>query len=227
MFELKIRTAKNKNGIIIGMVLGDACIEKTGRLSLGHGEKQREYLDFKADLLQNFFNVKKYERTINLNGKEFIQVGLRTNQTPYLRQLRKVLYKPNKEINLRQLKKLTPLGIALWYMDDGSLLFQRDKEGKIESRKAYLNTQGFSREENEIMVNYFKDEWNINCKIHRDKNYYRLYFNSTELKKLIEIIKPFIINSMNYKICMRYGKNKKNENLCSKECSNKCQFNIL
>lgn len=215
---MKFRTAKNKNAIVIGMLLGDACIQKDGRMVIGHGEQQREYVEYKKQLLQNFFTVVNYEQTINLKNKQFKQIGIKCYANDYLKNMRKIFYKKNKEINMRQLKKLNPLGLALWYMDDGSLIFQR-KNGVIESRKGYLNTQCFSREENEIMVQYFKEVYDINCKIHLDKGMCRLYFNSSELKKLIKIIEPYVIDSMKYKICMRYGKNKSKENLCKKECS--------
>lgn len=227
---MKFRTAKNKNGIIIGMLLGDSSVDKTGRFTTTHCLQQEEYLNFKAELLQSFFIVRKGRIKIKKTEKAeaYEQVVLRLSITPYTKLIRKIIYTPKKTFTMKLLKKLTPLGIAIWYMDDGSLVFQKDKKtGMLESRKGYLNTQGYTIEENELMKQYFKETFNIECKIHKDDTNCRLYFNSTELKKLIKIINPFIIDSMKYKICMRYGKNKATENLCGKECSKNCVFNIL
>ena len=226
---MKFRTAKNKNGIIIGMLLGDSYLNKYGALATRHCLQQEEYLNFKVSVLENFFAVTKNRIKVKKTEKKeaYEQVGFRIKTTPYLKLMKKNIYTPKKTFTMRHLKKLTPLGIAIWYMDDGSTLFQKNSAGKIESRKGYLNTQGYTKEENEIMKQYFKETFDIKCEIHKDKIYYRLYFNSTELKKLIKIISPFIIDSMKYKICMRYGKNKATENLCKKECSKNCVFNIL
>ncbi len=224
---MKFRTLKDKNSILIGSLLGDGTISKDGRFRIFHSIKQKEYVDFKAELLKNFFPVTPGERKCTIKGKEFTQVGFSSKTSLYLKRLRKTFYSPNKKITMIQLKKLTPLGLALWYMDDGSLIFQKNNDGKIESRKAYINTQNFSFEENQLMVLYFKEEFDINCKIHKDKTYYRLYFNSSEIKKLIGIIEPYIIDSMRYKICMKYGKNKAKENVCKKACSNECKYNLL
>lgn len=218
---------KNKIGILVGMLLGDASIDKYGRLELGHSIAQKKYLLYKCDRLKYFFNFHYNERYAG-KDKKYLECFARSNTSKYLKLLRRIWYKPNKIINKKMVYKLNEEGLAYWYLDDGSLIFQKDKNGNIEARKGYLNTQGFSYEENVILQKMLKDKFNIIVKIHKDKNYFRLFLNSTELKKLLTIISIYIPEDMYYKKCLRYGKNKCFENLCKKECNTTtCPFNIL
>lgn len=217
---------KNKTGILVGLLLGDACISAAGRLEIGHSIKQKDYLLYKKDRLKYFFNFSYTERYTGEN-KKFLECYIRSNTTKYLKLMRKLWYKPNKVLSKKMIYKISIEGLAYWYLDDGSLVFQRNKLGKIESRKGYLNTQGFSYEENVLLQNMLKDKFNINTRIHKDKMYYRLYLNSSELRKLLNIISPYIPFSMKYKECFRYDQRYVQNNLCHKNCDiNNCPFLI-
>lgn len=215
---------KNKTGILVGILLGDGYISKDGRLEIGHSINQKDYLLFKKERLKYLIYTSYREQLIN---NKFIQCSIRSGTTPYLRLMRKIWYKPNKQLTEKMINKINEEGLCYWYLDDGSLLFQRDKDGNIESRKGYLNTQGFTYEENLMLQKMLLNKYNIKTLIHKDKEYYRLYLNSTELKKLIKIIFPYCPPCMYYKICMRYGERKNKENLCKHSCDIKnCLFGI-
>lgn len=218
--------SKNKTGLLVGMLLGDAYISKDGCLEIGHSIKQKEYLLFKKDRLKYFFNFSYTERYCG-KDKKYLECFIKSNITPYLKLMRKIWYKPNKTLSEKMIYKISEEGLAYWYLDDGSLIFQRDSNGNIESRKGYLNTQGFSFEENVMLQKMLKEKYNINTKIHKDKKYYRLYLNSTELKKLLSIISKYIPLSMKYKECFRYQNRKNQNNLCQKSCDiSQCPFFI-
>lgn len=58
-----------------------------------------------------------------------------------------------------------------------------------------------SLKEHQIIKKYFEKVWDLNPTIgFRDKKYYYLRFKQEDTRKLISIIKPFIPNSMKYKI---------------------------
>lgn len=215
---------KSKTGILVGILLGDGYISKDGRLEIGHSINQKEYLLYKKDRLKFLIYTSYREREVGEN-KQFIQCSIRSGASNYLKLMRKIWYKPNKQLSEKMIYKINEEGLCYWYLDDGSLVFQRNKEGKIDSRKGYLNTQGFTYKENLLLQKMLLEKFNIKTLIHKDRNYYRLYLNSVELKKLIKIIFPYCPPYMYYKICMRYGEKKKNENLCKKSCdTNNCYF---
>lgn len=216
---------KEKTGVMVGILLGDGCVDKEGRLCLAHSIQQKDYLLYKMDRLKYFFHFSYSER---LTGEEhrFMQSLARTRVTPYLKMMRKIWYKPNKQLTKKIVYKINEEGLCYWYLDDGSLVFQR-KNGKIESRKGYLNTQSFTYEENVLLQEMLLTKFNIQTKIHKDKKYYRLYLNSTELQKLIDIIFPYCPSSMYYKICYRFDKIKSKQNLCHHNCDLKnCPYLI-
>lgn len=218
--------SKNKTGLLVGMLLGDAYISKDGRLGIGHSIKQKDYLLFKKDRLKYFFNFTYTERYCGEN-KKYLECFIRSNTTPYLKLMRKIWYKPNKVLSKKMIYKISEEGLAYWYLDDGSLIFQRNSEGNIDSRRGYLNTQGFSFEENIMLQEMLEKKYNIKTKIHKERKYYKLYLNSTELKKLLNIISKYIPLSMKYKECFRYQNRKQKNNLCQKACDiNNCPFFI-
>ena len=66
------------------------------------------------------------------------------------------------------LNKLTPLSMAIWFCDDGSLNRIDTQKGK--SNYVTLHTQGFSYEENYLIQQWLKDRWDVNASITKVKN---------------------------------------------------------
>ena len=86
-------------------------------------------------------------------------------------------------------------------MDDGCLSIHKG------NRYGKLCTHCFNYEENILIQKYFKRKWNIDVDIKIEKNkYYFIRFNVKALKKLIQIIYPYVIQipSMIYKIDLDY-----------------------
>ena len=198
---------KIDRGILIGMVLGDGCLNVRKdkryknsfhqRLTLKHGMKQKEYIEYKRDLLHSIFGGNKSKvNVINNNG----YIGYSVSKSnSYFRVLHKQMY-PNgkKRVSRKVLDKLTPHGIAIWYMDDGSL-YPKKRNGKIHAYELILSTY-IPIEENQIIIDYFKEVYDINFNIAKSKGSYRLRLGTKEARKFIKIVEPYIINSMEYKI---------------------------
>jgi len=192
---------------IIGMVAGDAGIRqqkgcRSVSLRICHAERQQEYLEYKRDILQNLFKEWKIViKSINNSGYPGVWLGTRTH--PRLRVIHKWFYNSGKkQFSRRVLNYLTPIGIALWYMDDGSLSYKR-REGKIHGREIHLNTY-CSFEEAKIIQTYFKEVWNMSWTLVFNKGFYRLRMGAGEAQKLFAIIEPYIIPSMKYKLDLKY-----------------------
>lgn len=220
----------DKHDLIIGNLLGDACILKDGRIEVYHSNKQKDYTIWLMNLYSKFFKVKYNERVCKnkIYNKEYPQCGFRVTATNFTKLMRKIFYRPKKTINRKQLDKLTPLGLAIWYMDDGNLSFIKNKDGEIKARQLRISTHCFTYEENKIIQDYLKERWDIECKIHDDHNGYVIWMNGTQAKKFLNIIKDYIHISMYYKLCYRYFGYKSSENLCKKECrKGQCPYGIV
>lgn len=196
--------------ILLGGLLGDSYYNKERNIiRFAHSDKQREYLIWKY----SFFDENKKTRVYDYERKQGDNVYFGNNfeiklfkdeTNDFKHFITKHLYsnKGRKKISLKYLNELTPLSIAVWWMDDGCLSVHKG------NRYGKLCTHCFNYEENMLIQKYFKKQWNIDVDIKVEKNqYYFIRFNVTALKKLIKIIYPYVIQipSMIYKIDLDYA----------------------
>src|SRR5438270_5266337 len=106
--------------VILGSLMGDGSLspnrqDRSGtRFRMGHGARQTAYLDWKVSLLENI----PHSRTVNVKGAAFADF----TPLPELGELHEAVYfgDGKKHLSWDYLKSLTPLALAVWYMDDGS-----------------------------------------------------------------------------------------------------------
>ncbi len=206
--EFRVDIREDINQILLGSLLGDASLSlysnsKNAAYCCSHSPKQKDYLFWKAKILTKLFKVNV---TFRKNGPKHWLYRLRTNNSPILTSLHRLYYvhytKPGRRwrkiINPAALSHLTPLGLAIWYCDDGTY-YVRDKS-------CALSTQGFSYEENIMLKDYFSKKWGIPASVMRDhrsyinKTYYKLVFKKKETHKFLTLIKDFVPESMAYKL---------------------------
>jgi hypothetical protein len=87
-------------------------------------------------------------------------------------------------------------------MDDGSKSFKR-RNGRIHAVEVTLNTY-LSKEENEVIIGYFKDMWGVNWGLNKSKGRFRLRMGTQEAQKFFDLIRPYIIESMMYKVDLQF-----------------------
>ena len=204
--RFKMLKTKRTVSILTGMVLGDGHLrkpsvnDKSVSLIMRHCARQKEYLAHKTELLNKIFGKKINIHEINNNGYPGVSASF---GHPYFRSLRKFMYPGGgKFISKKVLNRLTPEGIAIWYMDDGSLALHK-KNGYIHSREIYLNTYT-SMVEAAYCRDFFKENFDIDFRISPSKGKHRLICNSKNSIKFVNIVKPYIIPTMEYKIDLKY-----------------------
>lgn len=88
---------------------------------------------------------------------------------------------------------LTPRGLAFWIMGDGSL--QKDKKTMI------LHSQSYTEIENHILSNELNEKFGFKTKVIKHKKiYFVIKFDSNDASVLNNLISPYIIPSMKYKL---------------------------
>lgn len=210
---------KKDISIIIGLILGDGYIDDRGRISVQHGEKQKEYCIYKAKLLHTVcggreVKVHEYERTRTTlkdgrkwKNDKFITYSFKKQSKDFI-PFRHLLYKDGKKrITTDILDQLSPLSIALWWMDDGSLTKKYNKNSDKPNYLLRLYTF-LSEDENNLIKNYFIKKydmvWNVVPATKDNKNQFILQCGQTEGKKFINIIKDIVNNvpGMEYKVAL-------------------------
>lgn len=194
-----ISLSKEQKSILFGIILGDGYLQKTGkknaRLRLEHGKNQKEYLLWKVKKLSNLFQGKpKYlERIHPLSKQKYCYWRHQSPSTPLLGKFRKIFYPEGKKRIPENLEKyLTPLTLAVWYMDDG-YYYSRDK-------CSYLYLGNVSEKEAEIVAQTFSKKFRLLSRVKKKKRGYTLYFSPKETKKLKNLIKDHILPQFNYKL---------------------------
>lgn len=196
---------KDKKAILIALALGDGYISKFNCLEIQHSQNQLEYVKWKQKLLESLCGGRKTvlyfrERLDSRTGKVYKQVATH-KQHKYFRVIRNWLYRPDKTYSTYILNKLTPEAIAIWYMDDGGISGRTSKKtGKISSIQVSLYTY-CSEAEAKLVQTYFNTVWQIDFAIygHRNNKYY-LCANTKNGNKFLDLVRPFIIPSMLYKV---------------------------
>lgn len=206
----KRKTTKKLNleqkQLLIALLLGDGTISSNYVFKLSHGEDQKEYLNWKIDLLNkvNLKNngLKEYISNSGYNiGKTVLYSQMSIN--PTIKALRRSVYVPKKKFTRNLLNWLTPQGLAIWYMDDGCINVNTSKQ-----RASIQHTFKFATcvdiDTANMIIKYFNDVWNIKFRVFIEgTNTYSIATSSEyDAEKFANIIKPYIMQvpSLLYKI---------------------------
>ena len=179
-----------QQSLIIGSLLGDGYVRimkgrKNAFLEINHTSKAKEYVDWKYDILKNVVSSSPHTR--NGNGNR-VAYRFFTRQHPEITVLYRMFYQGRNKI-IPDIP-VDPLILAVWYMDDGS---------KCGTSSYYLNTQQFDMKDQEKLLAYLR-KFGLDARLNRDKKYWRIRLLMSCVDRFKEIIKPFIIPSMEYKI---------------------------
>lgn len=188
----------------IAIMYGDCYVdvnENSGkaRLDIYHSEKNLDLLLKKKEILEKINGVsvritEKIDKRPLKNGS--VRKGYRL-QTNFSRYFYKLQVAPFKYI-AKQLVK--PEALALMWQDDGTLCIDRD---------GYFSTATLATDDWSIQkLEELRKAWNnaygwcpakmdYKC---RDKMYLRLRLIKNEMEKLSDIIRNYIVKSMQYKI---------------------------
>lgn len=200
-----LQSEEEQRSCLYGMLLGDTGKCSKNRILIGHGVKQEKYARFKGLMLEKITQGQtSYSYVSNYDGAYF-QIHVYPSGCELLSECIETFYENGCHNNTRKLitkdilSKLTLQGIALWYMDDGSYSIKRDKYGCKHGANLTINTY-IPLEQNNLMVDYFHEKWDISCYNNYSKGRYRLGMGKKEGIKFFNLIRPFVIESMLYKL---------------------------
>lgn len=172
---------------IVGTLLGDGCLLWTTRgycLRIHHGIKQKEYVAWKYEIMKSLVNTPP--RLSQERSYYF-----RTVSNPVFDEYRKMFYRGKTKIvpdNLENL--LSPLGLAVWIMDDGS----RDK-GCVR-----ISSHSFSYLDHLKLQQALQASFGIKANIQRAQDKFWLWIRSESTPRLVRLVRQYFIPDMLYKL---------------------------
>ena len=181
---------KRQKAIVIGSILGDGAMRcKTNALlEINHASKEKEYVDWKFDELSNLVNTPPKIRKGNAGR---VAYRFTTRSLPVLTSIYRQFYK-NGQKSIPSDLTLHPLSLAVWFMDDGCKSYNA----------VYLNTQQFSKEGQDYLIELLKVQHGIKASLNRDKRYYRIRVAVSSIRRFKEIIRPYLLPEFLYKLPM-------------------------
>lgn len=204
------QTQKN---IIIGTLLGNSILQKNQRKALKplynikfeQKVKNKPYLDQiyhefdewcgtppkfyvkKSGIIKSYWFKTYGHRSLDFYANQFYKI-----EENFYGELKRTKVVP-KLIH----RWLNPEVLAYWFMDDG---------GKSGLSGYFLNTQGFTLQENKRLADALGKNFKFEVNIHSDNNYkagkkgYRLYITAKSHGEFTEIVYPYINPCFYYKL---------------------------
>jgi len=195
--------------VVLGSLMGDGALSpnlrgRSGtRFRMGHGAAQAAYLDWKVSLLENI----PHGRTSNAKGAVFADF----TPLPELGELREVVYfgDGKKHLTWDYLKSLTPLALAVWYMDDGCFTGRskgvqertRGGTGRIE-----ICVEAMSPGSRDRLVSHLRDAYRLDVKLtsRGARKTSHLRFTTAASEEFQKLVAPYVHPSMDYKLLPRF-----------------------
>ena len=192
--KTSLHLTEDQKAILIGMILGDGHLaenwSKTNyRLKVSQSKGQEKYVLWKYQAFRNWV-LTEPKLHVSTNSMRFATIS-----HPELTYFRNLFYKGKRKIipiNIGDL--LSPLTLAVWFMDDGNI---RKVAGKVYGY--YLNTHSFSHLENKRLADNLKRNYGFNCMIIKNHGKYRIYIGS-DRKKFADVVGNNILPTLRYKL---------------------------
>jgi hypothetical protein len=182
-----------QKGVLVGKILGDGSLISTltGKSYRLQVEQKAEHKDYV------FWTAKIFEDWVLTQPKYLEQhqsFRFRTVSHPQMTEYRKIFYPVKKKIIPLNIKEIfvDPISLAVWFMDDGSL--------STSKKTITISTHSFSRDENRLLIDCLKSNFDLQCNLNWDSKGSRLYIPVGNINKFKELVFPYMHPNMIYKL---------------------------
>lgn len=193
-----VKIPKNYLSIFVGIILSDAHVSKSSlkgeaRLQFKQSLKNSEYFFYIYSKLNHYCSKGPYYTKTKLKNKYHFGWAFTTRVLPCISELYNIFYKNNKKIIPLELYELLNWEVlAHWICGDGTY-----------NSGVRIQTESFTLEENILLINMLKLKLDLDCSLHKQRNFYIIYIKSKSLKKNLHNLLPYIPDSMKYKVLKR------------------------
>ena len=195
--------------VVLGSLMGDGNLSpnragRSGvRFRLGHAAEQAAYLDWKVSLLGNIPS----SRRTDARGAVFADF----TPLPELDELRRAVYLGDgkKYLSEDYLKALTPLALAIWYMDDGGFTLRsagRQERTRGGSGRIEICVQAMAEGSRQRLAAYLRDTYRLDVTLASvgARQMAVLQFTTAASARFQELVAPYVHPSMEYKLLPRF-----------------------
>ena len=184
--------------ILVGMLLGDAHLERQrgallARLKIEHALAQSAYVEWKYQEWREWVRTLPKARVRrNRLGTSSTNIGFSTLSHVDLEEFRLLFYRDHRKVVPKDLE-LTPLSMAVWFMDDGS-------RKSSQCRGLYLNTQSFTSAEVALLQAVIRRDVGVDTTVRRQRDGLQIYVPAPSASAMGAFIANDLLPSMRYKL---------------------------
>lgn len=198
-YKKTLTLSSRQREILTGLLLGDGHLEtqndgRTYRLKVEQAVRKKEYVDWLFQEFRDFVCTEPQEKEKTRNESRTKNVGFSTLSVGNFRFHAQQFYQGKQKVVPKRIGKLlSPLALAVWYMDDGS-----QKSSVHKAR--ILNTQGFRKQEIERLIQILEENFNLQAKLRSQQDGYQIYIAATSADRLKQLITEHTVPCMRYKL---------------------------
>lgn len=192
----EVELSKFQKEVLLGTLLGDSSFRlgkdcKNPAISCAHGIKQKEYCEYKTKIFENLGAHCRYNKrhiADKRTNKLYEDYTMFIPANPNLKSWYNSFYNNKvKRIPFNLFEYFTEASLAFMYMDDGS---------KINSTYT-MATNCFTKDEITKFRIFLLEKFNLETTMFKS---HVLYIKQNSAHHFTELIKPYIIPSMQYKL---------------------------
>lgn len=183
--------------ILVGTLLGDGCLAKHGRfhrLFVKHQLAQRSLVEFKREAFCEFVTMPLHEFEQELGDKRYPCVQFATRTSAVFSEWHARFYPSGRKVVPVEIGQwLTPLAVAVWFMDDGGA----DYAGLT------FQTHSFEPGQTEHLVEALGEGFGVRARTRANKGARIIYVPASDVGALRLAIEPMVLPDLRYKLVPR------------------------
>ena len=187
--------------VLLGKMLGDGSYSTNGTSALivwNHTVDDFGYVEWTAQAIGDLDSGAREPFTSGYGSK---MIRCRTTSSAWIKEKFGTFFSTSKAKRVPEwvADELTPIAVAFWYMDDGSL-FEASDGSEV---KAGFAVCAFTKEECEILIRGLH-RFGIDAIYYEQEGYSRLRLNADDAERLFLLIAPYVPPCMQRKLPERY-----------------------
>jgi 16S rRNA G966 N2-methylase RsmD len=204
----EVPLTQRQKEILYGSLMGDAKRQyvnksyNTASVGFSHSSKQKKYLLWKFNEFKSVVSEKSLKESLSFDPRHNgfnTTCSFYTHANTDVENILSEFYKDDKREPTRKiLDNITPLGLAVWYQDDGSTDIREHKP------QFSFCTDSFSKESCELIVQWFKERYGIDAFLADRKSngnlYYRVKIRTYHSEKFVDLVSSYVLPMFYYKI---------------------------
>lgn len=199
LYKRTLTLTPAQRSIMVGTLLGDGHLEtqngrKTFRLKIEHTVSQRFYTDWLYEQLHDWVRTPPASKTKQIGDSSSTNDWFQTMSVAQFRFYGLQFYDAAGRKHVPKIiqRLLTPLAMAVWFMDDGSAKSRYH-------RAIVLNTHSFSRRDIAKLQQALLQRYCVQSSVRTQKDGLQILIAGHDAERLMESIRPYVLPEFYYK----------------------------